>query len=352
MTVDSSGNDFSDNVKPLRVLVKSMVLFVVLNILLSSFSSVDYFVFERLMPKQDQFPIYVIYPDPRARHGFGIRNVFDLNVLFKSHIISRDEKSKNEYRIIFIGDSTVRNGSAYLSVDGYTCGGRILRSYNLGYYGFSATKDLLILQDAMRYRPDMIIWSVTSDTFQGEPKTFALANITKLDGLALSYQLPVFVDQSYNYGETMLYWDSQLRLQMLLLANYNILYPAIHNEQKIISAANEDLKISSPSKNSTSGSHNDLFTAISVGLNIANGAPVVVINEPRPSLVIKENEYIRYRGSFSNLSVNQHWIYLDLSNLIPDQEFYDKVHRNKNGEALFEKAIVPAVLQVACGKNK
>ncbi len=101
--------------------------------------------------------------------------MFDVNVLFKTHIISYEKKPSYQYRVVFIGDSTVRDGTIYPVVDQQGCGEKVLHAYDLGYYGTSATKDLLILQEAMRYSPDLILWSVTSKTFSNEPTGFEIS---------------------------------------------------------------------------------------------------------------------------------------------------------------------------------
>ena len=111
--------------------------------------------------------------NPIAKNGFGVENVFDVNVLFNTHIISYEQKPTNQYRVVFIGDSTVRDSTIYPLVDRQGCGVKNLHAYDLGYYGTSATKDLMILENAMRYSPDLIVWSVTSRTLSNEPKEFA-----------------------------------------------------------------------------------------------------------------------------------------------------------------------------------
>ena len=42
-----------------------------------------------------------------------------------------------------------------------SCGGKQVRAYNLGYPTISVTKDLMVLQEAMRYQPDQVVWNVT-----------------------------------------------------------------------------------------------------------------------------------------------------------------------------------------------
>ena len=166
----------SNEVKPLRVLVKALILFVSINLLLTFFPNVSFLVFRKFLPKLHKFPMEVVYFDSRAKDGFLIQNVFDVNVLFNTHLISYEKKLANQYRVVFIGDLTVRDGTIYPIINQQGCGEKVLHAYDLGYYGTSATKDLTIFQEATKYSPDLIVWSVTSDTFLNEPKNFAMAN--------------------------------------------------------------------------------------------------------------------------------------------------------------------------------
>ncbi len=47
-----------------------------------------------------------------------------------------------------------------------------MRVYNLGYPVMSLSKDLLILSQAMRYEPDLIIWLVTLESFPYDKQLF------------------------------------------------------------------------------------------------------------------------------------------------------------------------------------
>jgi hypothetical protein len=79
-------------------------------------------------------------------------------------------KAADEFRAFFIGDSSVW-GSGLMSDETYAARltqagltapeGRRIVAYNLGYPAQSMLKDVMLLDAAMRYQPDMIIWFVT-----------------------------------------------------------------------------------------------------------------------------------------------------------------------------------------------
>jgi hypothetical protein len=352
MDVSSNSGNLDRGVKPFRVILKALVLFVGFNLLLTLFPNPSYFVFRQLLPKLNKFPIYAVYYDSQAKHGFGAQNVFDLNVLFNTHLISYEKKPANQYRIVFIGDSTVRDGTIYLMVDQQGCGGKILHAYDLGYYGASATKDLMILQEAMNYSPDLIVWSVTDRTLSNEPKDFATANFADLIELTHTYSLSIPLDQSLNRSSSFFSGGDKIRLQTRLVLNYAILFPAIRNPQRMIQTATNDIKTNNSADQETlppSGTY--LFSALTAAPKIAGGIPFLLINQPRPSEVVAQADYMQYRQELLSLTSEQHWIFLDLWNLVPDEDFTDKIHRDTEGETLYDKAAMPAILQASCKKE-
>ena len=104
MDISLSAENLPKKIRPLRVLLKALIFFFVSYVLLISFPDLTYLLFKQLMPKFDKFPYYVVYPSDSAKHGFDLQNVFDINSLLYSHVISSGEKPKNQYRIMFIGD--------------------------------------------------------------------------------------------------------------------------------------------------------------------------------------------------------------------------------------------------------
>jgi hypothetical protein len=352
MEVSSNSGNLYRGVKPFRVILKALILFVGFNLLLTLFPNPSYFVFRQLLPKLNKFPIYAVYYDSQAKHGFGARNVFDLNVLFNTHLISYEKKPANQYRIILIGDSTVRDGTLYPMVDQQECGGKPLHAYDLGYYGASATKDLMILQEAMKYSPDLIVWSVTSRTLSNEPKDFALANSDDLTELINAYGLSMPPNQSITGSRSFFSGGDRIRLQTRLVLNYAVLFPAIRSPQRIIQTAINDIKANNAADQETlpaSGAY--LFSALTAASKITGGIPLLLINQPRPSVVVTQTDYLQYRQELLSLGGKQHWIFLDLWNLVPDRDFIDKIHRNADGEVLYNKAVLPSILEIACGRE-
>ena len=100
--------------------------------------------------------------------------ITNLDAMLASHKISGDEKTKNDYRIIVLGDSSIwgflqkpENTLASLLEKriGAGCAGKTVEVFNLGYPSLSVLKDLMILDMVNVYDPDLILWFVTLESF-------------------------------------------------------------------------------------------------------------------------------------------------------------------------------------------
>src|SRR2546423_13318962 len=94
--------------------------------------------------------------------------------MFASHEIAGTPKAADEFRVLLIGDSSVwgvllkpdETLSAYLNAAHYqAANGKRVRVYNIGYPIQSLAKDILLLNYAMRYQPDLIVWMITLESF-------------------------------------------------------------------------------------------------------------------------------------------------------------------------------------------
>jgi hypothetical protein len=333
---------------PLRLLLKALILFVIFSTLLSLYPDMNYDWFRVFMPKLEKFPYYVVYHNDSANHGFDLQNVFDIKSLLDSHVISAEIKPENQYRIIFIGDSTTYFGNIYPIVNQITCGSKNLRAYNLGYPGVSATKDFMILQEAMKYSPDLVVWSVTysiEDNNQG----FIQANPGQYKQLTNNYHLPVTGSTSALNWKTAFFQSDKLRLETYLLMNYSILAAATGDQSKIIQTALRDDVDSTQQAVVIAGHGGDAFLPIIQAFKkISRGVPILLINEPRPNVITTLSQYLQFGKRISSLTSINHIPFLDIGNLVPDKDFVDRVHRNKEGERLFDQAVIPAILKFAC----
>lgn len=155
-------------------------------------------LYNRLWRGRDRFPFG---ENPAAAYNFSLSN---LDALFAAHALSgAPARRPNELRVVVIGDSSVwgtllrpeetlaaRLDGKTIHVDGVEL---TLDVYNLGYPTLSLSKDALILNRALAYEPDLVIWSMTFESFPIDKQlTTALVadNIAEFRAIAQTVPLP------------------------------------------------------------------------------------------------------------------------------------------------------------------
>jgi hypothetical protein len=93
--------------------------------------------------------------------------------------------------------------------------------YNLGYPVLSLSKDLLLLDEAMNYEPDLILWLVTLDSFVPQQQLnhpLLWHNAPRTRALIQAYDLPLDVADDRFVQPT--FWQRTIVGQRQMLANW------------------------------------------------------------------------------------------------------------------------------------
>ncbi len=156
------------NIRPVRLLLKALIIFVILN---AAFAALDppvgqLSVYNWLVSRRERLPAV----DP-AGQDFRIG---DINALFASDVISSQSETSGEYRVLLLGDSQTwgflvppsQTLAAYLNQRDSTACKRSLRFYSVAYPTPSVLRDLFYLHEALQYKPDLVIWMVTLESFK------------------------------------------------------------------------------------------------------------------------------------------------------------------------------------------
>jgi hypothetical protein len=151
-----------DEVRLWRVVLKAGALFALFNILYVALNPLESLtrlsLYNVLWRGRERLPYS---EDPSADYSLSEDR---LAVAFASHILSRP-KTKGEYRVFWLGDSSVWGWGLAPDETFTACLNQNQesqrRAYNLGYPTLSAFKDLLILDHSLAHQPDMLIWTVT-----------------------------------------------------------------------------------------------------------------------------------------------------------------------------------------------
>ncbi len=308
-------------------------------------------------------------------------SMFNLDAMFASHVIANGPKPPDEYRIIVIGDSSIwgtllrpeQTLSGQMNALGLSLCGKKVRVYNLGYPTISITKDLMVLDYAMRYDPDLIIWGVTLEAFPVNNQLdspIVANNPSRVDDLIEQFGLPLSTKDPALVRPT--FWDKTLIGQRRPLADlirlqmYGVLwtatgidqtYPADYQHTQ--TEFNTDVSFHGMQPPLMDGSKL-AFAELEAGTLIAGNTPLILVNEPMLISAGKNNElrynflyprwaYDQWRNMMSTQARISGWKYLDLWNVVPAYEFTNSaIHMTPSGESLLVARVVEYLLEQSC----
>jgi hypothetical protein len=364
-----------------NVLVKGILLFLILNFALglippgSKIGRISFYNW--LFPGRVRLPFGEI-PDKAYN-----LSLYDLDAMFASHEISKGEKPENEFRIILIGDSATwgtllrpeETLSGLINQDQWeTCDGKVVHAYNLAYPSMSLTKDLMILQKALTYEPDLIIWPVTLESFPNKVQieTPLVANNPArvkplinefnlgLDAQEDDFVIPSYLDLTLVGRRRAIFDAIQLQYYGVMWAATGIdqTYPTDYTPaQRDFAADDDQFKGWSPGALPLNQLSMDILSA---GKSLAGDIPILVVNEPilisqgknsdiRYNFFYPRWAYDQYRWALAERSVYAEWDYVDLYDAIPQQEFTNSaVHLSPEGSQMFYERLIPTLEEMTC----
>jgi hypothetical protein len=367
-----------------RVLIITLVLFVACNVIFAALNPLEALgrvsLYNAIVPGRDRLP----YGEDSAKsYNLSTSNI---PAMFASHVIARPEAG-DEFRVIVMGDSGtwgwLLNNEDTLAgqinaQNLTTADGKHVIAYNLGYPVMALTKDALILEEALKYQPDLIVWPVTLESFPHVKQVFPSIvqnNAPRVRSLIEHYQLkldpndPRFVDPDF-WGKTIVGQRRNLadwlRLQALGFA-----WAATRIDQAMpaeIKLRQSDFGKDVSWQNFTQPvtlTENDLaFDVLGAGLKMAGNVPVLIINEPM-FISSGQNSDLRYNSFYPRWAYDQfhtmlndkaaanNWHYLDLWDSIAPDEFTDTpVHLTPRGMAEFAKAVGVEIVKASSQGNK
>jgi len=364
-----------------NVLIKGILLFLLLNFVLglipagTNIGRISFYNW--LFPGRVRLPFG---ENPDEAYNLSL---YDLEAMFASHEIENGKKPDNEFRIILIGDSATwgtllrpeETLSGLINSDQWeTCDGQDVRAYNLAYPSMSLTKDLMILEIALTYEPDLIIWPVTLESFptQVQIETPLVANNpSRVQPLFEEFNLGLeaqkgdfattsFIDRTLIGRRRVIFDAIQLQYYGVMWAATGIdqTYPSDYTPaQRDFDEGDNQFKGWSPGALPLDQLVIDVLSA---GAALAGDIPVLVVNEP---ILISEGEnsdirynffyprwaYDQYRLALAERSVNEDWHYVDLWDVVPQDAFTNSaVHLTPEGSQLFYQQLIPTLERMTC----
>jgi hypothetical protein len=321
-------------------------------------------IYSALELKRGRFPISTSSPVDNAL------DVGDLDAMFSSHIVS-NPKTPDEFRLLVLGDSAQwgigltpqQTIPGQLDLLNITCTNYKVRVYNLSFPRSSATKDLMILDKALQFKPDMIMWFVTLYTLM--PKTrmdhtlisqnaaefYNLAH--RFDFLPSGYQPPNLLEQIHDQNRA-LFRITRYQVGALLQLSTGLDQipgpPEILPNELTRETTFEGLKPPILRQSQVSLDQVEDFYIL------AGHIPVLLVNEPMQILREEVNSDIRYNSYYprwvydqyrrflSEAAVQNSWNYLDLWDSLPAADFTDTpLHLNPEAQHSLAEMLAPSI---------
>ena len=361
----------------IRVAIKTAILFIVLNVLFALINPI---------PAMSEVSLYNTILTGRDRLPYGENSSQSYNItvnnipaMFASHQVSQP-KADDEFRVLIMGDSSTWGwlldnedtlASQLNHANLMTGGGQRIVAYNLGYPILSLSKDLLLLDYAMRYEPDMIVWLVTLRSMRPDQQLFppiVQNNADAMRELINEYDLTLDVDCDCfiepDFIESTLVGQRRELANLLRLQFYGFSWQATGIDQYwdgfTSNRVDFDEEIDWQEYDSpTTLTIDDLaFDVLSAGVALAGDMPILIVNEP---IFIADGDnsdlhyngwypqwvYDNYRDLLMESADDNNWDFADLWNVVPSEAFTDSpVHTSANGVAITTETLIPELMAI------
>lgn len=358
----------------LRVILKAILLFIIINILWAVFQPFPWLarlqLYNHLLPGRARLP-YAENID--AANSV---SATDLNTLLYSHELA-DAYPADEFRVLLVGDSSVwgyllkpdETLSAALNQMALTTSdGRPMRFYNLGYPGMTLAKDLLLLDAASAFDVDAVVWLVTLESFDRSmiyEHGVVEANLPRLAELWRVGESMVI--KSYGLELTLLRQRQLvadwLRLQLVAFpwaaTGIDQIYPDVYTPRQEDFDENVRWDGLDPDRGFDSERLlPDLFRGV---MDRMGDIPVLLVNEPifisqglnsdlHYNFFYPRWAYDAYRQEMTALTTAEGWDYLDVWDQIDADSFTDSaIHMTPEGTRQLAELLVPSILTLATG---
>jgi hypothetical protein len=356
------------------LLIKAALLFAVFNLVFLFIRGLQpgkLSLYNLVFPGRERFPF------GETRESYNL-SLFDLDAMFASHVLAGTEKAEDEYRVMLIGDSSVwgtllrpeQTLAGQLNQRAIAACGKTVHAYNLGYPTISLTKDLMILDQAKHYQPDMVLWLTTLEAFPNDKQLtspIVANNAKRVQDLITNYQLPLDPNDSALVKPSL--WQQTFLSQrravadLLRLQMYGVLWASTGIDQiypEDYERAQTDLEPSEDFHGLTSLEGALALEVLDAGMSMVPNT--ILVNEPmlisdgrnsdiRYNFFYPRWAYDEYRQILAEHAMSRSWRYLDLWDLVPASEFTNSaIHLTPAGERLLANAIAEAI-QAECKQD-
>ncbi len=296
-----------------RIILKALVLFILINLIYVAINPLPLLgkltLYNSLLPGRPRLPFG---EEPQIAYNFSIKS---FEAMIASHELEGEKIPGDEYRILVLGDSGTWGTllmpeqmlSGLVNSAGIgACDDRPVKAYNLAYPTLSLTKDLMLLEEGLRYQPELVLWLVTLDSF---PQNKQLENplvasspdrakrLLESAGISIPGAEKIFIKP--NLWQRTIIGQRRALADLVRYQLYGLMWAATSVDQVYTldyQPAQRDL---APDETYNSWTPPELpvdqlaFSVLAAGVDLAGPVPVIIINEP---ILISsgENSDIRY----------------------------------------------------------
>lgn len=369
-------------VSPFLVLLKALMLFVILNLLFALIdpnAGIFLLYGKRKLSRFPQMWVPTVHNDGSVSYDRLLSSNMDL--LFASHRYTR-AKQPGEFRVAIFGDSATWGTALHTyetmaeqvtALNLKTCDGRRIVAYNLGFPNNSVTKDLLIMEYAQDYDPDLSVWLFSMLAFHKASQVFSFTeeNAAGVQELNQSHGYDFDMNQVPAPADTLLDRTIVGQRQTINLAfnlsasnllvrtlgvddprvweQHDMYVPTYARQMDTFLGATQEQDIREylqvkalwTANSITAGNIIYVNEPIQVGID---GNPEYSYNEFYPRWA-----YDRYRDYLAQVSSDYGWYFLDLWNMLPENLFTTSIfHIGSEGELILANVVGSAIRDWSC----
>jgi hypothetical protein len=358
-----------------NVLLKALLLFLVFNLVLMNLPPVSNVeqpsIYNVLVPGRLRFPFG---ENPQQAYNFSL---YDVDAMFAAHQVRSAAQKEDVVHVFVFGDSSVwgtlltpqETLTGQLNQLALTCNNSPLEFYNLGYPTISVSKDLMLMEHAKVYQPEMVLWLTTLEALPLDKQLaspLAANNSARIDLINEKYQLDLEVpDVETNWWSKTLWGQRRAYADWIRLQLYGIPWAATGIDQvyPAYQPAAWDLEADRNYYEYTPPKIPDgalLYPAFEAGKKLWGETPLMLVNEPimisggensdvRYNFFYPRWAYDQYRQTMADLTDNQDIDYVDAWDWVSAQDFTNSaIHMNAAAEAGFAERLAVEVLKQVC----
>ena len=372
-----------------RVVLKALLLFALVNVLFALLNPLPFLgqlsLYNTVLPGRERLPY-----GENSSQSYNL-SLFNIPAMFASHELTAG-KTDDEFRVLLVGDSATwgwlldndETLSGVLNAENLTTEDeREVVFYNVGYPIMSLTKDLLLLDEALNYAPDMVVWLVTLESMPREKQLFpplVQNNAERVRDLTGTLDLNIDPDDSRfvepDFLESTLYGQRRSLADLLRLQVYGFSWSATRIDQywegftPLTRDFGEDLTwetFTDPQDLSADDltqtfAFDLLFGGIERVRQYDPTIPVLIVNEP---IFISDGEnsdlrynfwyphwiYDQYRQFLTEIADQSGWNFVDLWDGVSPEEFTDSpVHLTPAGTRQLADSLQSEIIALIDGE--